>query len=126
MRGIEKVAWVVCDDVSYQNFLKRFARCRGYYPLPFFQLSECQSMLFRSPTFPDLIIVGETRIEESNLEVIRTMNEQQEIIRFPLTSLMALAQSEVSRDINQGTRRSECGSRVRLTNLLKLIDLMKK
>ena len=123
MIAIGKVAWVVCEDVSYQNFLYRYASCRGYQPVNFFKLSECHSRLLKASHVPDLILIGAMDGEDGSAEAIRELRPALDVLQFSLVKLMALRQQEASRDCNQ-VKLTGCGSSVRLANVLKLIELL--
>jgi hypothetical protein len=122
MRFINKVAWIVCADVSYQNVLIRFAKCRGYHPRVFFRLNECNEFM-QLGEHPDLLLCRTDEVEQLNY--IRGMWPALKVEQWSWMKLMALAQSESSMDSNQWEPEQATG-KAKLVRLLRLIELLKK
>jgi hypothetical protein len=122
MRFINKVAWIVCADVSYQNVLTRFAKCRGYHPRAFFRLNECKEFM-QLGEHPDLLMCRTDEVEQLNY--ILEMWPGLKVEQWSWVRLMALAQSESSMDSNQCEPEQATG-KAKLVRLLRLIELLKK
>ena len=121
-----KIAWVVCEDVSYQNILSRYIEDRGFLAKTFFQADDCLTSLL-SEESPDLIIIADLKNEQKEedvIEQIMRINSTQSIITLSTTQLMALAQFELSHDHNELNLKTENQSMIRLTKVVKLIEAL--
>lgn len=119
-----KIAWVVCEDVSYQNFLAAYIEDRGFLTKKFFLSDDCLTRLL-SEEAPDLIIIADLLSNGKDMiEQIMRINSTQSVITLSTIQLMALAQFELSHDHNELSLKAENHSMSRLTKAVKLIEAL--